>query len=329
MAKYLLILQCILNTDALAAGPEYSILAPLASHSLLLDAATAGDAIVVVGERGHILLARDATGPWIQSEVPTRATLTAIFFHNEALGWVVGHDATILRTDDGGRHWKRVYFAPEEEAPLLDIWFKDAKYGIAIGAYGLFLTTEDGGMNWARNELKISKQKVKHNKYSDSNSSSLSTIANDEATEPFDFHLNNIVPAQNGQLYIAAEAGKVFRSNDHGRSWESIDPPYNGSFYGVLPLDGERLLSFGLRGHLYRSENAGKTWRRITSSTREMLTDGLRLSRDVVVIVGLGGAVIYSHDGGRSFSLKQQLGREGYSAIVQSTTCSAHRSTLS
>jgi photosystem II stability/assembly factor-like uncharacterized protein len=287
---------------------------------LLLDAAIAGDNIVVVGERGHILLARHTDRSWIQSEVPTRVTLTAVFFHNKHLGWAVGHDAVILRTQDGGRHWKRVYYAPEEEAPLLDIWFRDAKYGIAIGAYGLFLTTEDGGMNWSRSELKINRQQINDKKYKGSTTFSLSITADEEPTESFDFHLNSIVPAQNGRLYIAAEAGKVFRSNDHGLSWESIAPPYNGSFFGVLPLDGERLLCFGLRGHLYRSEDAGKTWRRIPSSTREMLTDGLRLSGDAVVIIGLGGTVICSHDGGRSFSLKQQLGREGYSAIVQSTT---------
>jgi len=51
-----LILTCV-STPAI--GREVSVIAPLATHSLLLDAQAVGDLLVAVGERGHILLSED------------------------------------------------------------------------------------------------------------------------------------------------------------------------------------------------------------------------------------------------------------------------------
>ena len=51
-----------------------------------------------------------------------------------------------------------------------------------------------------------------------------------------DFHLNRIVGASGSRLYIAAEAGHLYRSDDAGRTWNELPSPYEGSFFGVLPL---------------------------------------------------------------------------------------------
>ncbi|MEN8128635.1 MAG: YCF48-related protein [Pseudomonadota bacterium] len=295
--------------------------APLASESLLLDAKAVGNHIVVVGERGHILVAEHPQGPWNQCNVPTRTTLTGVVFHDERLGWAVGHDAIILRTQDSGESWRRVHFAPQEEVPLLDVWFKNSDYGIAVGAYGLYLTTSDGGESWSREEFNsLGRDSERNGDFPNADNSNEDTVLDGGLSEPFDFHLNSITPAPNGCLYIAAEAGRLFRSDDNGQTWETMPSPYHGSFFGVLSLRGQGLLAFGLRGHLFRSDDGGKHWQRIASSTQEMLTDGLVLADGSIIIVGLGGTVLVSHDGGHSFSLRQQLAREGLSAIVQSST---------
>ncbi|MCP4657928.1 MAG: hypothetical protein GY856_21175, partial [bacterium] len=82
------------------AEPEHSVPAPLAWRSLLLDGVAVGGLMVAVGERGHVLLSTDQGTKWHQAEVPTRATLTGVYFHDERNGWAVGHDAVILRTRD-------------------------------------------------------------------------------------------------------------------------------------------------------------------------------------------------------------------------------------
>lgn len=269
---------------------EHAVRAPLASRSLILDAAVAGEALVAVGERGHVLVSEDSGATWQQSEVPTRATLTAVFFHDRNLGWTVGHDAVILRTTDGGVTWDRVHWAPEEESPLFDVWFADAEKGFAIGAYGSFYRTSDGGKSWT-----------------------FQPISED------DFHLHHLARANDGRLYMAAEAGMVYRSDDGGESWSELPSPYTGSFFATLPLGGDALLLFGLRGHLYRSEDAGESWQELETGTVAMLTDGLRLEGGTIVLTGLGGVVLLSDDGGRRFELHRHFNRRGISAVVELT----------
>ncbi len=280
--------------------PETSDKAPLAAHSLLLDGVAIEGRIVVVGQWGHILISDDDEQSWHQVDVPTRATLTAIFFFDRKLGWAVGHDAIILRTYDGGETWERVYHAPEEERPLFDVWFRDAEHGFAIGAYGLLLRTTDGGDTWSSSEVGGKDW----------------TEASDDFGEGNDFHLNHIARSDTGRLYVAAEAGKIYRSDDDGESWISLPSPYHGSFFGTLPLENDALLVFGLRGHLYRSENAGKSWQRVGISTEAMLTDGVRLKDGTFVVVGLAGTLLVSRDGGRTFTHRQQADRQGLATVI-------------
>lgn len=266
---------------------EYSRIARLAPQALALDAVAVDSRLVAVGERGHVLLSEDGGASWAQARVPTRSMLTAVDFHDRELGWAVGHDSVILRTTDGGTNWERMYWAPEDEAPFFDVWFEDESYGIAIGAYGSFFETFDGGETWESR-----------------------WISDD------DWHLHQLASAADGTMYIAAEAGSVYRSDDGGESWITLPAPYEGSFFGILPVDGAVLL-FGLRGHLYRSEDAGESWQEIETDTVAMLTDGIVMSDGTIVIVGLGGKVLRSTDGGRSFDVFQEANRRGISAIVE------------
>ena len=268
-------------------GGETSIISKLAPQRLLLDAATAGGLIVVVGERGHILSSRDDGRTWHQASVPTRATLTGVFLHDQHLGWAVGHDGVILRTRDGGDNWTLRYTQGEADRPLLDILFLDENRGIAVGAYGLFLSTTDSGNTWAEG------------------------IVSED-----DWHLNHITRSENGRLYIAAEGGNVFRSEDDGTTWISLPSPYTGSFFGTLPMENESLLLFGLRGHLFRSENAGNSWHKIQSGTLALLSGGLTMQDGTVVIVGLDGTILSSKDNGRHFDLEQLPNRNAISTVV-------------
>ena len=94
------------SVDSMAA-PKSSVMAPLASKSLLL-AGTAKGVLTVVGERGHILISKDNGDSWTQVRVPTRTMLMGVYFHDDQLGWAVGHEETILRTTVGGKNWEIV-----------------------------------------------------------------------------------------------------------------------------------------------------------------------------------------------------------------------------
>ena len=279
------------------ARSEEAVRAPLAAESLLLDGAAAGARLVVVGERGHILVSTNDGASWIQAEVPTRVLLTAVHMHDERIGWAVGHDAVILRTVDGGDTWSVVHQAPEEELPLLDVWFHDERTGLAVGAYGYFLATDDGGETWTPR-----------------------SVSED------DFHLNALIPvaaddsgtqpSASRRLYIAAEAGAVYRSDDGGTTWRELPSPYAGSWFGGIALDEDRVLLTGLRGHLFRSGDGGETWSQLATGTQALLTGAARLPSGAIVVTGLEGSVLTSRDEGRSVSTARLPLREGISAVL-------------
>jgi len=262
---------------------EESVIAPLARESLLLDAARAGDRLVVVGERGHLLLSDDNGRSWRQVVVPTRATLTAVSFTDPRNGWAVGHDAVILHSSDGGEHWTLQYSDPGEQSPLLDIAF-DHDHGIAVGAYGLLLVSDDGGGHWRRQPV--------HGED--------------------DFHLNAISGA-----FLAAEAGNLYHFD--GKAWQPLPSPYEGSYFGILPLSGDSLLVFGLRGHLFRSDDRGATWTPIDTGLHAALTDGLVTRTGRIILVGHGGTVLWSDDGGRRFESLRIQDRAALSAVVETS----------
>ena len=287
VASALLAAGAALALAAGAPGGERAIPARLAARSLLLDGAARGARVVAVGERGHVLVSTDRGETWTQSEVPTRAQLTGVWMHDDRLGWAVGHDETILRTRDGGATWELVRSAPEAERPLLDVWFRDAEHGFAVGAYGAFLVTADGGSSWSERP-----------------------IGGD------DFHLNQIAAAADGRLYLAAESGNLYRSDDGGATWIPLASPYNGSFFGVLPLADGGLLVYGLRGHLYRSDDRGATWQKLETGTEATLMGGVERGGGSVVLAGLAGALLRSADGGRSFRGEALDDRRARVAVV-------------
>jgi len=262
--------------------------APLAPRSLLLDVSARDGRLVAVGERGHILVSRDGGGSWTQADVPTRALLTGVFMLDGQLGWAVGHDEVVLRTPDGGLTWERVHYAPENEKPLLDVWFADARRGLAVGAYGELLATRDGGTSWEARPVNGGD----------------------------DFHLNQVVAARDGTLYLAAEAGHLYRSADGGETWQVLPSPYQGSFFGVLPLSNGPLLAYGLRGHLFRSPDKGQTWERIETGTEETLTSALELGPGRFVVAGMAGTLLWSEGGGAAVRKQELPNRKAIVALA-------------
>lgn len=273
---------------------------------MLLDISRAGNRIVAVGERGHVLISKDDGVTWRQIQVPTRAMLTAVDFLDDKTGFAVGHDAAILRTSDAGESWQRVYSAPEAERPLFDILIVDRDRVIAVGAYGYYLESNDAGTTWQSRELR---PRPLGQGAQDPGGPDNEDLADD-------FHLNAIVAAGPKRWYMAAEAGTIYRSDDAGRSWLRLPSPYEGSFFGVVPVAADEIVLFGLQGRVYKSKDGGVAWQRVDTGTRATLVDGVRLRNGRVVLVGLAGTILLGNELGSRFELRQQADRRGISAAL-------------
>ena len=271
--------QGILALFGLLAGGSIALAAaapatPVAARMLLLDGALAGPDVIAVGERGTILRSPDQGGSWARIESPTRATLTGVSFDPVALpqlGWAVGHDAMILATTDAGRSWVKQYQGENLQDSFLDVLTLDAQRVIAVGAYGLAAVTSDGGRTWTRKKF----------------------------TEE-DTHFNRITRGPAGTLYLAGERGTLLRSENRGETWQPIAAPYEGSFYGVLPLDVRTLVAHGLRGHVYLSTNDGGSWQAMSAPEPALLATAVRLQGSQLVFAGQARTLWVSRDQGRT-----------------------------
>ncbi len=303
--------------------------APLAASTLLLDAVLVDGAYVAVGDRGHILTSSDAGETWQQQAVPTRSMLTAVWFHDRQTGWAVGHDTLVLKTTDGGVTWIPKHYAPDPEQPLFDVWFaEDGQKGFAVGAYGFLLSTRDGGETWQAGsmEAEVWDPEAEAAAAGGEDDPATEAVA-DESVDDMDdeegfddwddveggVHLNKISQADDGTLWIGAEAGKLYRSDDGGETWLRIPTPYDGSFFGILPVGESQVLAFGLRGNLFFTDDRGANWTRLETPETVSLNDAIQLDDGRVVIVGMAGTVLVGTPEG-GFELKQQDDRK---AIVQ------------
>ena len=275
--------------DAAVDQPRPSILAKLAERTTLLSLAEAGQRLVAVGQRGHILLSDDQGETWRQVTAPHNEMLDRVRFRSASHGWAVGYDATIVATTDGGESWQLQHFDPEAR-PLFDVLFLDEQRGIAVGGYGTYLTTADGGSSWDVGEPSIAEVGA---------------------------HFNTLRQLADGTLVMVGERGMMARSSDEGRSWEMLDSPYVGSLFGLLPYGDRGIMAFGMRGNVYVAEDisacrtidpmdfdpfmaetvednaklADMGWRHISTPTTEGLFGG-RIHDGTAVLVGVNGEAV-------------------------------------
>jgi len=284
---------------------------PIAARKLLISVARAGDRLVAVGPRGHIVVSTDAGATWQQSQVPVSADLTAVHFPGPNVGWAVGHDGVVLATTDGGATWSkqldgrvvndlvvadiRAKLAANPEStvlqslaaeaernkeqgpdkPFLDVWFDSETTGYVVGAYGLLLKTTDGGQSWQ------------------------SWL--DRADNPRLMNLYSIRPAA-GALYIAGEGGTVLKLDPMAQRFVAVPVDYAGSMFGVADA-GDAVLVFGLRGNAFRSADGGSTWTKVDTGLPASIVGGTTLVPGTVVLADQGGRLAASSDGGVTFNL--------------------------
>jgi photosystem II stability/assembly factor-like uncharacterized protein len=286
-----------------------AVVSQQATRSVLLDAALAGTRLVVVGERGIVLLSDDSGATWRQAKVPVSVTLTAVAFVNVKTGWAVGHYGTVLRTDDGGESWKvqldgvraagltvasaqeRAKSAPADDPkakaflaeaerlvsdgpdkPFLDLYFQSETTGFVVGAYNLIFRTEDGGTSWIP--------------------------WMDRVDNPKTLHLYAIRPA-GGVLYMAGEQGLFLRSTDGGKSFTRVQAPYSGSFFTMSVLPSGAVLAAGLRGNAWVLE--GDAWRKVEPTPPVSFTASALGADQTLYLTNFAGQVLASRDGARSF----------------------------
>ena len=209
--------------------------------------ARAGDRIIAVGQRGHVLWSDNAGQEWQQAQVPVSSDLVAVTFASPAKGWAVGHDGVILHTADGGKSWQRQRDGRPDAAdvPLLDVWFRDERSGYARGAFGTLLETQDGGAT---------------------RQSAQERTDNPEEDASLRGATGRRRPVDRGRARPPDEA-----SDRASGRFVAVPLPYQGTLFGVTGT-ANAVVVHGLRGNELRSTDRGASWQAVPTGVQVGIT---------------------------------------------------------
>lgn len=262
-----------------------ALLLPNAQKAPMVALTQAGVRLVAAGDHGVILLSDDGQS-WRQARsVPVDSLLTELTFTDSMRGWAVGHDGVILSTADGGETWSLQQL--EERPVLLSILMSSDGLGFVSGAYGYAARTTDGGKSWK--PFKVNEQD--------------------------DYHLNKIFLGPERSIYIAAEAGQIYRSYDSGLSWKSLNSGVDGSLWTGQALRDGRIILAGMSGRLMLSDDKGETWQKIAVGEDAAITDVSELPDGRIAIIGNGGLVGVSNSRLTRFDNIIRSDRQGLAAM--------------
>ncbi len=315
----------------------------LAPSQLLTDAAQAGDRIVAVGERGHIIFSDNEGQNWTQGKVPVSVTLTGVSFPTATEGWAVGHSGVVLHSEDAGATW--ALQLDGVAAAELAIAGKEARAAELEAQIEQAPEEEKGDLEWALDDLFFSLENMRAdlevgpvNPLLDvwfENSQHGFVVGaygmilrtqdggaswqdwSSRLQNPTGYHLNAITRVTGGALAVVGEAGQIHVSVDNGETWELRDSPYDGSLFGVIGTGHvNEILVFGLRGNVFLSTDLGKSWKMVPSNASATLNDGAVADDGRITLVGNGGAVLVSSNGAENFREYFRTDREGLMSVV-------------
>jgi len=270
--------------------------------------ARAGERLVVAGENGLVAWSDDDGQTWTQAEVPVSVDLNALYFSNERNGWVVGHGAVILHTQDGGENWKKQldgrdlqelvvdwfntttdtdaetaqnYLSsilemtrPGPDQLFMGVWFDQYGKGYAVGAFGLIMTSLDAGNTWQPANLKIDNNEL--------------------------LHLNAILDVD-GIPWIVGELGTVWRLDTEQERFIAHSIGYQGTLFGITG-HRDRLVVYGLRGNIFESTDAATSWQQLPTELRTNINTAAIVDDGAIVLASQSGQLLIHRDGDSRFS---------------------------
>jgi photosystem II stability/assembly factor-like uncharacterized protein len=281
----------------------------MAARAPLFGVARAGQRVVAVGARGHIVYSDGDGTTWRQAQVPSSTDLVAVSFPSEKRGWAVGHGGVVLHTEDGGQTWVRQFDGlqaarlaveayakpgadPVPEAvlrqakgqlqdaeggapsPLLDVLFESEQVGLVVGAFNRIFRTQDGGKTWAPWMARID------------NPQELNLYA---------------IRGHGEERFIVGEQGMVWRLDPQTQRFVAVPTPYKGTLFGAV-VTRSSVLVFGMNGTAFRSTNRGRSWEKVSITSRAGLTSGDASPDGEIVLVNVAGELLRSKDDGKTFA---------------------------
>lgn len=211
---------------------------------------------------------------WKVLKAPIKADITGINFIDSEIGFIVGKNGKIARTDDACRNWLVVQI--DDSIRIEDVSFLDTKNGLICGEKGVIYKTTDGGKTW------------------------VNITPGDTGHYYFDIdYLDKQTAMVVGldRLNPNPMVGVGMITFDTGKSWKKIDAKGMG-FSGISKINNDiYFIGFGIVIH---SKDNGKTWDHIKTNISKP-GRALAFSGNNGIIAGPQGMCAYTSDRGKTW----------------------------
>jgi photosystem II stability/assembly factor-like uncharacterized protein len=244
-----------------------------------------------VGSKGTLLQTLDGGNTWKPRGSATEDVVRDIFFIDDQNGWLVCEvnayqlktkdepRAYLMKTTDGGEHWKRIEIKGFDiDAILVRAVFTRKGRGWAFGEGGSIFATNDAGETW--NKLRSPTRRL----------------------------LLGGIFIDDDRGWIVGAGATIIQTSDGGETWyQSTLPQVEKTvrFTATSFVNNRKGWAVGSGGTVYQTVNGGRTWQRQESNVVVDLFDVKFVDALEGWSVGAEGTIIHTTDGGEHWATER------------------------
>jgi photosystem II stability/assembly factor-like uncharacterized protein len=247
----------------------------------------------------------------------TRDTLHDVYFADENVGWLIAErdllklqsndepHSYLLKTEDGGLSWQRIFLTTAENSRFVRLVFTDSQHGWVFGESGVVFATRDGGAHWVRQTSPTKHLLLGgaftvdgHGLLVGAGATIVQTRDGGESwqtgnvREAPNARFNAASFAGSGFGWAVGNAGQMFMTRDAGRTWFAQRSNVEADLLDVKFINTAEGWAVGTAGLVLHTVDGGAHWFADSSSTSHVLQRLFFVDRDHGWVVGFGGTIL-------------------------------------
>jgi photosystem II stability/assembly factor-like uncharacterized protein len=175
-----------------------------------------------------------ASSPWETIQLPSESNMQDLTFTGDSQhGWIVGSDASLLETSDGGKTWaNRKLELDSDKYRFTSVSFSGNE-GWIVGEPSILLHTTDGGKSWERVALS-------------------SKLPGNPST---------ILALGKNSAEMTTDIGAIYSTQDAGKTWKALVNQAVGVFRTINRSNDGKYVAVSAKGNFYSTWEPGQeTW---------------------------------------------------------------------
>lgn len=227
------------------------------------------DATLFCGDSGYVVRSPNGYTEWTVNTTGSDHTWTHISAIDTSRLWMIGTDARLASSSDGGHTWAVRSSGSRGTISDMVTLGGDTAFAVLLGQSILRRTSRQGP--WTDVSFGLN-------------------------TSP-----RTIVAFDDGSLLVGGSLGRIARSTDGGSTWMAETTESSATIYSLVGR-GPIGVAVGAGGSILRSTDRGAQWSPVVSGTTLALYRATFVSDSILVAVGTAGTTVRSTDGGATWT---------------------------